>query len=275
MSVAHCVLALLAGLLAACVGLPPPPPSGAATDATQNTGQVSGGSQGSSGSMTTGEGTSSTGPLGVDGSSTSSSPFGSSTGVLDTGGSSSESTTGGVSSVGCADGFREALFDEVLYPDVAACAGGFWVPGVGNDTPLCDRQGGDDGPLPDGMGCAIDDLCADGWHLCASRQDVAAAGLAVCDGIVWDGQFFVTAQSGEAANTCNDTGTNEVFGCGDIGSSSISNCAPLNRSTGNLCVNLSGAWSCSEDAYDEVSHIVKPGSDAGGALCCRDGGLTS
>src|SRR4029079_18918273 len=46
---------------------------------------------------------------------------------------------------------------------------------------------------------------------------------------------------------------------------------PLNRSTGNLCVNLPGAWACSDDAYDEVTYLVKPGPSDGGALCCRDG----
>jgi len=107
--------------------------------------------------------------------------------------------------------------------------------------------------------------------VCASRQQVAAAGMDDCAAHRWSSQFFATAQSGEGANTCNDTGTNEVFGCGDLGYSSISNCAPLNRSSGNLCVSLPGAWSCNEDAYEETSYIVKPGPDSGGALCCRDG----
>ncbi len=218
------------------------------------------------------------------GESTSSGVDGSSSGVLDSSGttsggvvgtddsgSSSEGTTGEVSPVGCADGFREALLDEGTYPNIAACAGGFWVPGVALGTPLCDRQGGDDGPLPDGMGCTIDDLCAEGWHLCTSRQEVAAAGVASCDALAWGSQFFATGQSGEGANTCNDTGTNDVFGCGDVGHSNITGCAPLNRSTGNLCVNLPGVWSCAEDAYDEVAHLVKTGSVSGGALCCRDG----
>jgi hypothetical protein len=242
------------------------------------------GSSGTAGGTGAVGSTSSTGTSGTPGSSTSSGGGEGSSGALDStgtssgstaaiegSGSSSEGTTGEASTVGCADGFREALLDEALHPDLAACAGGFWVPGVALATPLCDRQGGDDGPLPDGMGCTIDDLCADGWHLCTSRQEVAAAGLASCNGQAWGGQFFATGQSGEGANTCNDTGTNDVFGCGDIGYVNISECAPLNRSTGNLCVNLSGSWTCSEDAYDEVSYLVKPGSDAGGALCCRDG----
>lgn len=255
-----------------------PPEVTNATDAASTSGTA--GSTGADAS-TTGGSTSSTSTSGVLGSSSggdsssgaldSTGTSSGSTATTEDSGSSSEGTTGVVSTVGCADGFREALLDEALFPDIAACAGGFWVPGVALATPLCDRQGGNDGPLPDGMGCTIDDLCAEGWHLCTSRQEVAAAGLADCNGQAWGSQFFATTQSGEGANTCNDTGTNDVFGCGDVGYSNITGCAPLNRSTGNLCVNLPGSWACSEDAYDEVSHVVKPGSESGGALCCRDG----
>ena len=142
------------------------------------------------------------------------------------------------------------------------------MPGVAAPVPLCDRQGGNDGPLPDGMGCTIEDLCAEGWHLCTGLQEVADAGLD-CGAQAWGGQFFATSQSGPGANSCG-AGTNDVFGCGDVGYTSISGCAPLNRSTGNLCVNLPGSWECSEDAYDEVTHLVKPGPGEGGALCCRD-----
>jgi hypothetical protein len=218
--------------------------------------------------------TSGPGSSSSDGSTSALDSSGTSTGTtaaVEGSGSSSEGTTGEPSTVGCADGIREALLDELAHPNVAACAGGFWVAGVGLPIPTCDRQGGDDGLLPDGMGCSIEDLCAEGWHLCTSRQEVSAAGLADCDAEAWDGQFFATSQSGEGANTCNDTGTNDVFGCGDVGYSMVSGCAPLNRSTGNLCVSVPGPWSCSEDAYDEVSYLVKPGPDDGGALCCRGG----
>lgn len=186
-------------------------------------------------------------------------------------GSSSDGTTGEPSAIGCADGTREALPDEAQHPDIAACAGGFWVPGVDVGMPACDREGGNDGPRPDGMGCSIEDLCADGWHLCASRHEVLAAGLSDCNGVAWNSQFFATAQSGEGSNTCDPTGTNDVFGCGDVGYTNIDGCAPLNRSTGNLCVELAGPWACNDDAYDEVSYLRKPGPDYGGALCCRDG----
>lgn len=209
-----------------------------------------------------GSGTSSTGPL--DGSSGSSGSTGDS-------GSSEESSTGEPSTVGCADGLRDALEDEAAYPQIAACAGGFGVPGINVGAPLCDRQGGDDnGALADGMGCSIEDLCAAGWHVCVDLGEVAAKLPGGCGGVTWSNQFFATRQSGEGSNTCNPTGTNDVFGCGDIGYTDISGCAPLNRSTGNLCANISGPWQCDEDAYDEVSHIIKTGSTHGGALCCVD-----
>jgi hypothetical protein len=277
MTHARAVLVALASaaVLVGCSETPPEVgvPIEGSTAGTSSSGTV-GGATGSSSGLASSD--ASSGPGSGEGSGTSGAldSTGTSSGTtaaLEGSGSSTEATTGEVSPVGCADGSREALFDEARHPNVAACAGGFWVPGVASPVPLCERQGGDDGPLPDGMGCTIEDLCAEGWHLCTSRQEVAAAGLADCGAEDWDEQFFATSQSGEGANTCNDTGTNDVFGCGDVGYSSISGCAPLDRSTGNLCVELSGAWSCSEDAYDEVTHLNKPGPDAGGALCCRDG----
>jgi hypothetical protein len=266
----------LAGALAssACGGSPPPE-VGPPTDGT--------GSNGSATTSETAASTSTTGP-GTDASSGLGSGEGTSSSGLDStgtgdgttvavegGDASSEGTTGEVSTIGCADGTREALLDEVVHPTVAACAGGFWVPGVVAPVSTCGRQGGNDGPTPDGMGCSIEDLCASGWHLCASRHEVAMAGLGDCNAQAWGGQFFATGQSGNGANACADTGTNDVFGCGDVGYDNISGCAPLNRSTGNLCVNLPGAWTCSEDAYAEATHVTKPGPAVGGALCCRDG----
>ncbi|MCH9684294.1 MAG: hypothetical protein K0V04_22865 [Deltaproteobacteria bacterium] len=195
----------------------------------------------------------------------------SSEGTADTGPATSGSSSGGVSELGCADGVRDALTDTQTYPDIAACAGGFWVPGLHLDLPTCDRNGGNDGPLADGMGCSIDDLCAAGWHVCASQSEVEAAGVVDCDALPWGQQFFATAQSGNGKDSCAATGTNDVFGCGDVGYSEIFSCAPLNRSAGNNCVNLPGAWECDGHPFDELQHITKTGSDFGGALCCRDG----
>lgn len=171
--------ALLAASVVACVGQPPPPPIH--DDGAGTTGSTMHGSSSSHGPLgsTSHEASSSTTLVAVEEPSSAGSEPGSSSGMVDPGGSSSESTGGGVSSIGCADGAREALVDEALYPNLAACAGGFSIPGVVNGLPQCDRRYGDDGPLPDDMGCA------DGLHLCASRYEVAVAGMADCDAETW------------------------------------------------------------------------------------------
>lgn len=191
-------------------------------------------------------------------------------GTEDSGSGSGDTTEGMVSDVGCADGEREALADEVAYPNIAACSGGFSVPGVGNDTPTCERSGGDDGPIPDGLSCSIDDLCAAGWHVCTSQGDVAAMGIGNCGGIAWNNGFYATAQSGEGFDSCAPMGNNDVFGCGDVGYTDISGCSPLNRSTSDECEMIEGPWSC-PDRYNERNTLVKTGPEYGGALCCRDG----
>lgn len=260
---------LVLGMAGACQPTPPEVEEQEETESTST-----GSDSGSTGSAPSSTGA---GPTGVV-SSSASGEDGTTSGVADSTGSdggttvaledSGSSSTGAPSPVGCADGTREDLTDEAAYPSIAACSGGFWIPGVNLDTPLCERQGGNDGAFPDGMGCSIDDLCAAGWHVCTSRQEVMAANLD-CDGVSWTNGFFATGQSGLGSNTCNDTGTNDVFGCGNAGYTNISGCAPLNRSTSNLCVKLAGPWSC-DDANDEVATLAKTGSDFGGALCCLD-----
>ncbi len=256
----------------AAVACQPAPPEVEEQEETGSTSTSSG--SGSTGSIPSSTGAStgiaSSSASGEDGTTTSGvadstgSDGGTTVGLEDSGSSS----TGEPSSVGCADGTREDLVDEAAYPSIAACSGGFWIPGVNLNTPLCDRQGGNDGPFPDGMGCSIDDLCAAGWHVCTSRYEVMEANLD-CGSASWANGFFATGQSGEGANTCDDTGTNDVFGCGNAGYPNINGCAPLNRSTSNECVKLAGPWSCA-DPYDEVSTLAKTGSEFGGALCCLD-----
>lgn len=203
----------------------------------------------------------STGPA----SSSSSGPSGSSS---DDGSSSSSGEP--VSTNGCADGLREALLDEVTYPDIAACGGGWMFPGVLVNTAMCNREGGDDGVNPAGMGCSIEDLCGNGWHVCESQNEVLTDGIADCGAVFWGGAFFATRQSGQGSNTCDANGLNDVFGCGDLGYAMISGCAPLNRSTANLCVELPAPWACGGNATSEADQLVKPAPEFGGALCCRD-----
>src|SRR5262245_43793563 len=77
--------------------------------------------------------------------------------------------------VGCADGTREAYVDEQAFPDVAGCSGGFQVPGVTtpeSQAPQCDRMAGNDGSNAVGSGCSVADLCAEGWRVCESADDL-------------------------------------------------------------------------------------------------------
>ncbi|MCA9706420.1 MAG: hypothetical protein KDK70_11270 [Myxococcales bacterium] len=261
---------LLSLLLGTACPDDPPSTGGSSSDGTTSTGSTTDGgpttttspdSTSASGSAS-GEGSSSSGGV-ADSTSTS-------VGSTDTGSESSSGTTGPLPASGCADGEREALVDEVMYPDIAACGGGWSIPGVLTGTPLCNNQGGDDGPLPNGMGCTIDDLCAEGWHLCQSAMEVADAGITSCSELTWDGSFFATRQSSMAMDTCSAVGTNDVFGCGDIGLTAIVNCNPLNRSTGNLCGELPAPWECDVEANSEAEFLLKEAPELGGALCCRD-----
>ncbi len=186
--------------------------------------------------------------------------------------SSSSESTGSSPVNGCADGEREALEDEVAYPNIAGCAGGWTVPGVVVNVTNCDREGGDDGLNPAGTECSVEDLCSEGFHVCQDRQEVMDDGVADCNDetIAWGGSFYATRQSGEGNNDCDPMGLNDVFGCGDVGHTMINNCAPLNRGSANLCVDLPAPWECGVSNTMEANFIIKSGPEFGGALCCRD-----
>src|SRR5262245_57355288 len=87
---------------------------------------------------------------------------------------------GTVSVMGCADGTREGYLSLQDDPRIAACAGAWSVAGLLADvthTPLCDRQAGNTGgALTDGSGCTVADLCAEGWHVCETAQEVMDLG---------------------------------------------------------------------------------------------------
>jgi hypothetical protein len=188
--------------------------------------------------------------------------------------SSSSESTGSPPANGCSDGEREALEDELVYPNIAACAGGWTVPGVVVNVTNCDREGGDDGLNAAGTECSVEDLCSEGWHVCLDKVEVMDDGVANCndDTISWGGNsFYATRQSGGGSNNCDPMGLNDVFGCGDVGHTMINNCAPLNRGSANLCVDLPAPpWECGVSNTMEAQFIVKGGPEFGGVLCCRD-----
>jgi hypothetical protein len=256
-------------LLLACSDVPPETSDPGSSSSSSSTGPDTRGDSTTTGSPDTTAGTgSATG--GSSSSSTTSTLDGTSTSGSSSGpGESSSESTGPTPVNGCADGEREAFVDEVAYPNIAACAGGWMVPGMYTNVPFCNRAGGDDGLLPAGTGCSVEDLCSEGWHVCVDRLDVMNSGVADCNTEAYGGAFFATGQSSMGGHTCS-AGVDDVFGCGDIGWDMLNGCAPLNRDSQNLCSELPDPWDCSVSNLQEAEFVVKEGPEFGGVLCCQD-----
>ena len=95
--------------------------------------------------------------------------------------------------------------DLAKHPFIAACSGGFQVPGLLSELqPTCGQTGGDDGPNPTGIGCSAWDLCASGWHVCKTAAEVQQLSPGGCGDAApgGDSLFFATRQSGPG---CGDT----------------------------------------------------------------------
>jgi len=178
--------------------------------------------------------------------------------------------------IGCADGQREGFASLSTHPNIAACAGGWSVAGLTTlGSPACGRQGGDDGANPNGIGCNANDLCAEGWSVCASPQAVASRSATGCSSLNGTG-FFVQRTSGPGGAACG-SGQNDLFGCGSIGATiaafgatTAASCAPLDRFSHDRCSALGTPWSCGTDGVKEAANVKKTGSSGGGVLCCRD-----
>ncbi len=197
---------------------------------------------------------------------------------------------------GCSDGTREGFLDEVKYPGIAGCSGGFSVPGIlGALTPQCAFSAGNSGNNPKGAGCSAADLCAPGFHVCQSAGDVQASSPTGCTGAATSpGLFFATQQSStgcslcalgngadpvvcngcSCAPNCKQTAltANDLFGCGSLGNS-VSSCSALDRSSGNTCAALGPPWICDAPGSagcDEATLVTKSASAGGGVLCCAD-----
>jgi hypothetical protein len=174
---------------------------------------------------------------------------------------------------GCADGTREAFGSPVLFPDIAACAGGWSVPGLGTTTPACGRVSGNGSPNPTGKDCSVADLCQVGWSVCETPAAVALKSAGVgCAAAGTTGQnaFFAIRQSGPGGAACG-VGANDLFGCGDVGEpADPATCAPLDRFSSDLCAALPATWACGASNLDELNNVTKTASEGGGVLCCRD-----
>ncbi|MBM4343154.1 MAG: hypothetical protein FJ100_07220 [Deltaproteobacteria bacterium] len=208
---------------------------------------------------------------------------------------------------GCADGTREGFLDKKKFPLVAACAGAWDIPGIHKGNPACGRKAGNTGANAPGKGCNVEDLCAEGWHVCYGAKDLKERNPEGCGGILDGGgmspAFFLARTSSTGAFNCSqdstkfgDPGTsNDLFGCGDLGCGidfkTYPSCDPLNRASHDLCKGLrndlncgdwcahlgkfpgqKNTWDCGKNAPTNEANLVVKGDPAvqGGVLCCVD-----
>jgi len=171
---------------------------------------------------------------------------------------------------GCADGEREGYLDTAAYSTIAACGGGFDVPGSRLATSYeCGGEGGDDSANPLGAGCGLADLCAPGWHVCAEPGEVANRAGSCGDAVETPDTFFATRLTGTGAGACTPTGSNDVFGCGNIGSpTSHGTCAPVNRFLQSG--TTAGGWRLGANGSQEALNVTHVTAGGGGAICCMD-----
>jgi hypothetical protein len=254
--------------LAALAALPGVQALGCAFDLDEVKPAPGAGSGGAGGAPTTGSDAANAGPV------TSGPGSGGGGGVGGAGGA------GGAppQATGCADGTREAFKDEVPFPYIAACSGGFSVPGLTSSasmSPACNRQGGNTGPNPAGAGCSVADLCAVGWHVCTSSQEVADHGPG-CPTDLAAGDFFATRQAQNSTVCAPPPVHNNVVGCGDPNTFPDApdpgdGCGPLDRMIKNdPCDGVLTPWACHNDAQNEAAVVTKEGAERGGVLCCKD-----
>jgi len=199
-------------------------------------------------------------------------------------GDGGDAADGPPTAIGCADGTREAFADPARFPTIAGCAGGWSVPGLLTDqslAPGCARAAGNDGSNATGVDCTVEDLCADGWHVCRGASELTQMGVTCQDSGIASGtagggaMFFATRQRGTAPTGCSveaTTGSNNLHGCGNFGRVEDPGCAPpLDRQLENTGCTANPPWSCNDPTsiMTEAMVATKPGSTRGGVLCCR------
>lgn len=182
--------------------------------------------------------------------------------------------------LGCADGSREGFADLTAWPDIAACAGGFRLRGLDGDlarTPQCQRESGNTGANPAGVGCSAADLCAEGWQVCEDAGEVARRSPTGCAGAVPPGfaLFFLVRAGASADGLCipGSSLRNDLHGCGSFGEPEHPSCAPLDRRLDFVaCYSSRGHWTCGDDQahLQETVEVSKAGPSLGGVLCCRE-----
>jgi hypothetical protein len=208
-----------------------------------------------------------------------------------------------VDAIGCADGTREAFVDRVAFPQIAACAGPWALPGIfpavaASTVPACATLGNSSTTAPaDGAGCASSNLCAVGWRICNGGDVLPRTVSLGCAASPFPPDtFFAASVSGPGcyrcglrsnmvtgpvcgpdtcAAGCRESGdlNNDFFGCGSIGleRSGSGPCDGLDRTGANNCEALPGTtWRCGGATSESIT-VTKVGAANGGVLCCRDG----
>ncbi len=223
------------------------------------------------------------GAAGAGGVSATGGAAGTTGGTSATGGSGGAATggtgggTGGTSATGCSDGTRETFKSETLYKDVAGCSGAWTVPGVlsgSSMTPACNRAAGNTGANPTGIGCSVADLCAQGWDVCAGKNELGSKSPSGCAADANNGLWIVREAMDTFATSCGLGGANQqnnVVGCGQgVGSPTPGSCAPLNRYF--VIAECSGTpgWDCGSDPLAEALNVTKDSSQFGGVICCKE-----
>jgi hypothetical protein len=217
--------------------------------------------------------TASSGSGGSATASTSEAQSSAAQGVGGAGGGSAIGGSGGVPTVGCSDETRE-LFDPAQDPDIAGCSGAWSVAGVQTAQSMvihCNRQAGNDGTIPTGLGCSVEDLCSPGWHVCATSSEVfmhSSTGL--CPTYLVPGLWITRQGQGEGTNQCAPASVNNLVGCGTFGDVAHATCAPLDRRLDFGSCDMTATWECGLALDQEGINVTKIGSDEGGVLCCRD-----
>ncbi len=182
---------------------------------------------------------------------------------------------GPTSGSGCADGTREG-FTDGAHPNIAACQGAWTEPGLSAAVGTgCTVTPGNSGSNRDGSGCAAADLCAPGWHICASAAEVSAAQVTGdCDGHIHAGAGFFATNQVSGLGGCGSDGTtgddDDIIGCSSATLDDVVGCTPLTDNLGPTCdgpAGSGGKWSCSGSGAGERATVTK-GDGPGGVLCC-------
>jgi hypothetical protein len=180
-----------------------------------------------------------------------------------------EGEKGDPQDLGCADGQREGFADAQAFPNIAGCLGTWKGDGDLRDAPTGKACGDDSGQ------CAVPaDVCASGWHACASsgkaddlRDRVSAQACAKSAG---PGKFVAAMSHGQEQKICPALpGPDTVFPCWATGVCAEPVC----------CGDLCEFGMCKDSVWKGATRISRGTAEGcgkvhsannGGILCCRD-----